>query len=299
MKNLSLLLTQVLLASGLNAQNPYHPMLVEGRSWDIFITPTEQSICAFTSANHYFLNGDTLLDGKMYKKLYFNQIQSNPPAPFCQDFYLDTSAQFPNYAFYREDTLTRKVFMSIPDVPEFAIFDFTLQTGDTLHYPDQDFPILEVFDFELANGDHRKAFKIGEWLDNFYVEGIGYMLGAFSPVFYPFEGWDLTTCVRDGSETLFTSGPGCVAPISATQSPEASNFEISPNPFQDHLTLKIPEHKIAQPAVFELFDLTGRILIQKGIEGQSGKILINLPPLMPGIYGWSVNGSLKGRLVKM
>ena len=170
MNKYSLLICFQLVISSFQAQTPYHPMLVEGRTWDIFIAPGEMSICTYVGASHFFLKGDTVLDGLTYKKVYYNLIRSIPAFPFCEGFYRDTTEAYLYNSFFREDSLARKVFMRAPDQLEFAIFDFSLQAGDTLHYPSQSYRIEEVFDFVLANGEQRKAFRINVWMDNFYVE---------------------------------------------------------------------------------------------------------------------------------
>ncbi len=301
MINRAILFLPLFLVSMLTAQTPYHPMLVEGRSWDVFTAPTELSICPYIYATHLFLNGDTIYDGIKYKKLAYNHIRSSPEAPFCTGFYRDTSEAYSYYAFYREDTLARKVYMRMPDVPEFAVFDFSLQAGDTLHYPNQSYPIQEITDWVLDNGEHRKAFKIGEWQNhNYYVEGIGYLLGAFDPVYYPFEGWNATSCVRDSGVVLYSTGyPGCILATSATQMPDIQGLEISPNPFSKQLILKIPERQSGAVFLFELYDLTGRVVFRKEIDQGTSSQTLDLPPLPKGGYFWAINGVAQGKLIKI
>ena len=302
MKNNTILLFAFFFSAGLMAQTPYHPMLVEGRSWDLFTGAIEQSICPYVYAKTLVLNGDTTIDGTTYSKLAYYQILSNPAIPFCTGLYRDTTEAYPYYAFYREDTLARKVFMKIPDVPEFALFDFSLQTGDTLFYPSQFFPIEEVFDLVLSNGEQRKAFRISNWQNNYYVEGVGYLLGAFDPVFHPFEGWDVTTCVRDGEKVLYSDesagGPGCVFATSGTQSPDFAGLEITPNPFTDQLMMKMPDHSPAEGFSFGLFDVTGRKVLQREMGATTDALRIDLPDLPQGAYFWAVNGVFGGRLIK-
>lgn len=287
----------------LNAQAPYHPMLVEGRSWDVFEVPTEIQICPYESAGHYFLNGDTLLDGVVYKKLDYYSIRSSPPVPFCGGFYLDTSQVYPGYTFCREDTLARKVYgwSSNENPHEQLLYDFSLQAGDTLQYQSYGYPILSVSDWVLANGETRKAFEIGGgWASNYYVEGVGYLVGQFGQVYYPFEGLRALTCMRDGEEVIFSDGGvGCVYPTSSTQTLKIQPLEVSPNPFSEYLTLSIPAGERRTDFVFELYDLAGRIVFQKEIKQESDALTVNLPPLPRGVYSWAVDGFLRGKVLKM
>ncbi len=288
----------------LNAQAPYHPMLVEGRSWDVFQVPAEHPICHYESAGNYSLHGDSLLGGLIYKKLVYHIIRSNPEFPFCGGFYRDTGVSYFS-ALLREDTLARKVYRWNPDnnPGDEVLYDFSLQAGDTLHYPFQSYPILSVTDWVLANGEQRKAFEIGGWPLNYYVEGVGYLMGQFGPVYYPFEGWSEITCMRDGDEQVFTNavdgGLGCILATSPVQNIENQFFRISPNPFSDHLIWNMPEWQTGASFVVSLFDLAGREVFRKAIKQESGRSSVDLPPLPPGVYAWAVNGVLQGKVVKI
>lgn len=303
MNKYSLLICFQLALSTLLAQTPYHPMLVEGRSWDIFIVPGEMSVCGYAGAHHFFLKGDTILDGLTYKKVNFNLIRSNPASPFCEGFYRDTTEAYLYALFFREDSLARKVFMRMPDQPEFAIFDFSLQAGDTLHYPTHSYPIEEVFEVVLANGEQRKAFRINAWMDNFYIEGVGYLLGAFNPVFEPLEGWNQTTCVRDGDQIIYSNenngGPGCIMATSNTTHPELAAFKISPNPVRDHLLVEFNGQARREDLYFEFFDLTSRLVFHKTLELGANSYSFDLATLPPGVYYWSINGKFGGKLIKI
>ncbi|MBC7778026.1 MAG: T9SS type A sorting domain-containing protein [Phycisphaerae bacterium] len=288
----------------LNAQSSYHPMLVEGRSWDIFHLPPDGAICGFGSAGNYFLRGDSVLDGLTYKQVWYYPIRSNPPAPFCSGFYRDTTESY-FFKLVREDTIARKVYHWTSDNNEGdeILYDFSLKAGDTLHYPFASYPILTVTDWVLTNGEHRKAFEISNWSQNYYVEGVGYLLGQFGQVFYPFEVWSVLTCMRDGEEQVykdpFDNDPGCVLATSAAHTPEIFSFNISPNPFSNYLILKVPEGRLGVTFVLELYDLAGRVAFRRAIKPDSVVFSVDLPPLPQGIYGWAVNGVLQGKLARI
>ena len=280
-------------------------MLVEGRIWDLFVVPQEPPICGYESAGRWFIEGDTLLDGMVYKKLYYNPIKSNPPAPFCGGFYVDTTKTYLGYGFYREDTLTRRVYMwRENEAPhESLLYDFSLQVGDTLHYPFNSYPVINVTDWILDNGEHRKAFEFEGLFANFYVEEIGYLIGQFGQVYSPFEGLTQTACVRDGEEILYSETlngkSGCIFATSSTQVPEFQGAKISPNPFQDHLILTIAEDQQGTFFVFELKDMTGRVVFRETLEPGFATGQISLPPLPQGMYVWAMDGRLQGKLAKM
>ncbi|MBV6441644.1 MAG: hypothetical protein DYG98_21145 [Haliscomenobacteraceae bacterium CHB4] len=201
------------------AQTPYHPVLAPGRAWDVFKTPPEMEICPYTSAVHLTTGGDTTVNGVTYKRLVRNHILSNNPVPFCGWFYVAPTSYLLNEYLLREDPAARKVYAySFDYQSEYVLFDFTLQAGDTLKYPwGNEWPIDTVYDFTLANGEVRKRFQNSGFPDNAYVEGLGSLMGAFTPMFIPLEGWEVTTCVRDGDELLFSNAEGCIGPLYAEE----------------------------------------------------------------------------------
>jgi hypothetical protein len=68
------------------------------------------------------------------------------------------------------------------------------------------------------------------------------------------------------------------------ESPEIdrhNGFNIFPNPAKDYLNIQL-SGKISQPAVLNIYDNTGRLVIQKEIE--TGNTLIDLKRYPKGIY---------------
>lgn len=282
------------------SQSVYHPMLVEGRNWDVFVRPTEWPICAYDRAGHYTLGLDTLIDGLLYKPLLLQVIRSNPPIPFCGGFYRDTTQVYPG-GWVREDTLLRRVYKLEPGaVEEVLLFDFSLHQNDTLWYEHGGIAIDTVFDLILENGAVRKAFVVepfGVAFNlNMYVEGLGYLLGAFNQVFLPFEGWSETTCVRDGETVLYQYGPGCIGTVSGvTEQPEQASMRVSPNPFFNRLQLRMnPQEADLQ---FSLLDINGRVVLQQTIMANTEQVELFVPDLPSGLYFWAAQGVVLGKLV--
>ena len=283
------------------AQDPYHPMLADGRSWDIFQTPPEMAICPYTAAYHAFIGGDTVLGGQTYRQILRNPILAAEPF-FCSGFYIDTAVLIPPFRFLREDSAARKVYAWSEEYPpEYVLFDYTLEAGDTLHYPwGADWPVNEVSAVVLANGEVRKQFRSGFFLENAYVEGLGSLMGAFSPMFIPFEGWEVTTCVQDVDEPLYEFDLGCITPGSmdaATPFIRTGRITLAPNPFPDFLRLEIFPVP-AVPVLFELYDPGGRAVFRQEIPAGAGQAELAVPGLPPGLYFWAVNGHRGGKVVR-
>lgn len=305
MKNQLFTLALAAFSGLLSAQSAYHPMLADDRSWDIFNTTIGPEPCPYIGAYHAFIGGDSVINGLTYKKIVSSPILSSIAFPWCGGFYLGDTVFQSNPFLLREDSAARKVYhYSHDDQAEYVLFDFNLQTGDTLKttWGDGNWIIDTVFDYTLANGEVRKRFQgVGAgFTDNAYVEGLGYLFGAFTVPYYPLEGWALTTCVRDEDEVLYeNSEVGCVtSTMSASDIFENHDFKISPNPFDSQLRLEITDGGARQSFLFELLDPTGRSVLRQEIPDGTTVFNLELPQLPSGIYFWSVGGRFGGRLMK-
>lgn len=112
--------------------NIYHPFPNSDALWNDSIR------CGACS---YKINGDTLVDGKIYHKLLAHKLvyqvgisQSCNPAPLYFSSYYSGAI--------REDTLTRKVYYLRPsDTSDTLLYNFTLNVGDTVRtYNNKEFP---------------------------------------------------------------------------------------------------------------------------------------------------------------
>lgn len=285
----------------LRAQTPYHPMLADDHAWDIFQTPTEMAICPYAAAYHAFVKGDTVLNGHTYRKILRQPILATEPH-FCGGFFVDTATFWPVLHLLREDSAARKVYAySEQYPPEYVLFDFNLQAGDTLHYPwGVDWPVNEVGEMVLNNGEMRRRFSSGFFSYNAYVEGLGGLMGAFTPMYVPLEGWEVTTCVRDNDVPLYQNDVGCIQPGSAGTSAlpgRTGTVAISPNPFSDQLRLDISPATV-RPLLFELFNLNGQAVWRQEIPAGSTSSDLAVPSLPPGLYYWVAAGHRGGKVLR-
>ena len=111
-----LLFTILLLPISVIAQEDYHPLVTEGKTWEysyVGWNPEQQDDCIL------MLRGDTIINGASYKKLY--QVNG-----------LGTSGQTNEYFRAMRET-DRKVYC-IPhnSQEEHLLFDFNLQAGDSV-----------------------------------------------------------------------------------------------------------------------------------------------------------------------
>lgn len=119
--------------SGLNAQ-AYQPMAKEGAHWIV----GNQTLSPPWLAEKYSLTirGDSLVNGKNYKKVYLEYFEFNDE----RKTHTNKIVYSYLYALMRDDTLQRKVYAITgealqhycPENEEYLLYDFSVKEGDTL-----------------------------------------------------------------------------------------------------------------------------------------------------------------------
>ncbi len=153
---LVLLLFIIINFSFLKAQTYMH-FIKEGKTWTELASP---SVYPMFSINTYKMQGDTLINGILYKKVVQNNI---------------------NYAYLlREDTISKRVYCKGDwGNYEYLLYDFNLQVGDTLD--SNGCSIVISKSIEYFAGKYREKWIFNTWDSTICYEGIGYLT---SGVFY-------------------------------------------------------------------------------------------------------------------
>lgn len=177
-----------------NSAQTYIPLLQNGNVWwEIEVDTSGNSYYSYTKVK-YFFQGDLLVSGLIYKKLYRNQYAGtflNGGGPFNSPYWpLDNPNEFVTYL--REDVDGKKIYrLQSPDGEEKLIYDFNLNIGDTIpknlwdphniNYTDPNYGVITQITSANIFGRIRKVFKIyyiagsqGQPDERLYViEGIG------------------------------------------------------------------------------------------------------------------------------
>ncbi|MBI4646378.1 MAG: T9SS type A sorting domain-containing protein [Bacteroidia bacterium] len=232
----------------------YNPLIEDNKYWDVlhFCGFLTNPICGYCDdEGRYFLNGDTIINGKEYKKIYVSGFIKNNTVPdpyFCPPYLVDTVSFF-THRFIREDTLEKKVYYFDEEIysnysacivdGEVLLYDFNYEQGDTLKiitasYDCEFHCIVDTVKYELINGINRKVFYFyGDGGYNKMIEGIGgsYEGGGLFQIILMGIGWSYNlVCVRK-DETVYL-GEDCADYITNFQ---YNNFRfdepvIYPNP---------------------------------------------------------------------
>lgn len=234
----------------------------------------------------YFVDGDSAVNAKEYKKYYFSN-----------DSILTTGSF---YAFLREDTLTGKVFViSSGNTIEHLLYDFSLAINDTatvfpLSFPPWSGPVLikvEKIDSIQVSGKYCKRLKIkgvnqNTGMDEYWIEGIGSTFGIFNSgitgIIVPDIYYPTLLCFEKDGVTLYHNPyfTDCYekSPVGIEEADFASHIAVYPNPATSFIEIKSDQEVL----FYQLFSANGKMLM----DGNTGKKLftIDLTGLQKGIY---------------
>lgn len=239
----------------------YHPMLREGVYWDVGEF-SAIPVCGWLGAKRYFIDGDTTIAGKGYKKLYFYPFLSLSPNHFCPPLVIDTVRQLEEYYFMREDTVERQVFIcEVNPFPiEYLTYDFGLSIGDTVvAYSGDPVHLFSIDSVQLQNGQFRRRFNFDDSSYLSYIESIGGSHGWFFPLAVSSGlGGSRIICVRENNEPIY--GDECDYFFVDLEDPlSIPQLRISPNPATDQVLVEYPGREIHA----QLWDMTGQVLDQQ------------------------------------
>lgn len=251
----------------------YTPLLKEGNKWWVYY---REGYCDFCNpqyrAYYIFINGETVVDNVVYKRIYSNLYRNCPYMGSC------TNPTNPDVfeCLMREDLITKKVyFLDSNTNTEKLIYDFSAQAGDVLdvywRWGGEGYPtaIDDIVYGSVFGKENVKTFVSG--YHNIY-EGIGSQSGLFTrPAGLPFEvGAFWLDCFED------TTGKSCVSQfvvlgtsensteknLTLYYSKENQDFKILGSPSQDY--------KVS------FYEATGRLSEEVDTKGKQNFSLRNI-----------------------
>jgi hypothetical protein len=220
----------------------------------------------------YTLGGDTIIYGSTYQKVIQNGY---------------------NFQAIREDVAQKKVYIYTffsTDTTEKLLYDFNLNTGDTLkgYLAMGTGNIVTSVDSILIGSDYRKRWnmKFGTPTTNVYqiIEGIGSTVGLLTP-YTDFESASNLDCFVQQSQTFYPYySASAVCPEAlynsiADKGTNANSMTIFPNPTSGVFNIKTNNKS---ENMLMITDLLGKPVLEKAIR--NGEVEIDFSDYQSGIY---------------
>ncbi len=263
----------------------YHPFPDSNAVWGMSSTCNFDMVCGTNAYIRDYYDGDTLIEGLVYKIISEQYLIIDGSANCCDPDYGGGAC------FLREDTASRLVLIRFPGMmDELILYDFNMNTGDTVtgYYSDLAFcgfenAVVQSVDSILIDGMFRKRLNIGfvDGVTDFsFIEGIGSTNGLKTCYLYASGeiGIELD-CVTVNGDPIYVSP-------NAPDSLSCAEFPISMSELD-----AISAESVATPnpstGLFHLSDAAERITVYNAMgkllfRGQGNTIDLSAWP--PGVY---------------
>lgn len=274
------LLTLLLAAAGSSSHQAMAqtvPFPTQNASWSVYSFSNYQS-----DTLEYYLEGDTLLYGDNWSKLFRRNLQGG--TAYCG-------------AIKDSDGI---VEIKLPEEEKRLLYDFSLEVGDTFPYPLFHFGwdvytamVVEQIDtVQLVNGEFRKEIVsnmvtsgIFEEVQERWIEGIGSIHGLLFPLnpkLLEVEANEEFTlvCFSENDELLYHNPrfANCLTTTNVVDNDETDIYaKIYPNPARNFIV--ISSEYSANIKYITIYDSTGKIIIQR-----SNTLKIDISGLGTGMY---------------
>lgn len=252
----------VLLSSGAwnsSIAQPYIPMLGETNEWRVV------SCFSGCVTSAYYTSGDTVVDGNLYQVLDgYHYINGN--------------------MLIREDVQERKVYLKQTYghslLPEFTLYDFSLEIGDTVDVYNPISPLPEdggkfvldsIVQKALETDDHRYFYlhavnpSVSNSTNTVWVEGIGALSLINSPGAMPTEAEHMVCAIQNGDliyadlDSVFSCGPLNAEVLDGKPKLDLSFY---PNPADEKLYIAMTGEQ--KPFQIQLFNAKGQMVVSEG-----------------------------------
>jgi len=248
----------------------------------------------YYQGNHfsYFLYGDTVIDGKSYRKLNLTE-DDNQLITALIDSTFTTWVNLGNYAFVggiREDsakkvwyTCLKNIGLNIineNDTTEHLLYDFGMNIGDTIRYNDTN--VNEIFSslpyyavltdtssIYFAN-KQRKVFQYSglHIFNQTYIEGIGSAEGILAPLKEDFEMFNNMLCFNSFETAVGTWQYYFGTPCPCTLGLNVNSIDIAginfifPNPTSGEINLLKSANNV------QIISTDGKLIFESFKNGQ-------------------------------
>ena len=248
-------------------------------------------ICEDRWHYNYYLNGDSVIGDKTYKKMFrrgtlTNVYWGNPEYPD------DCGTDFTYnelYALIRSAD-RRMYYRSVdiwnPSESEALLYDFNLDVGDTLatteFNPEGPYPrtVVAIDSINTPNG-YLQVFTLDSWGGpQTLIEGVGTDWGVFVVLYQPFDcGFDLL-CYSLSDSTYYPEPAegNCYLTLGLDRNPDEVEFALHPNPADDEVLIRSRQ----EASTIHVYSSTGKRVHSE--HSHSSETHINVQDWPAGLY---------------
>ncbi len=227
----------------------------------------------------FFVDGDTMIDGNWYHKLYTNRKDST----VCMDdVTINTST---SYTLGLREQLPKSIY-SINGFGDELLWDFDISLGTTL--PGD--CVINLIDTVFLGDTPLQRFHCPCFANNMAIEGVGASSG-FLDVIYCAVGIEYSkklVCYKKQGDIIQVDSLGqCAFQQDITTQiesiyEEGSGFHLFPNPASDFVSIQISNADITSEFNLIVYDILGVKLKEQRLTGSTK--VIDLSHLPQGIY---------------
>ena len=286
----------ILLASSATFAQNYFPLIRPNLVWQV-MQGDGTLICHLSGGQQFYFQGDTLVSGFTYQKIYYNPIISLIGNPYCPPFAVDGNSLALHSDLMREDTIARKVFIyDYSTNSDELLYDFNLVAGDTLNSNFAGVGSLLIVDsvstISLTNGSVRKIFYLSSGEN--YIESIGGSQGIQFPLIQGLGFWKVPICINENNIPIW--GGQCFGIVGINENLQESK-KVYPNPFVNEISF---ESNNPEESEIVIYNTISNEIFRRSF---SNSTTINTVNLVSGIYVYkmiSKSGLTSfGKLVKL
>ncbi len=253
----------------------YVPLLEDENTWNVLFSavPWPYPFDTTYSTTTYKINGDTLINSILYKKMYSTDEE--------------TPQNWDLFGFMREDT-TKKVWLKFDnDDEEYLMYDYSINPGDSIKvgFGGQEDLFVDSVTIITIEGTSLKKYwfscLVNPYYHEYWIEGIGSNQGIVWSGSASFVGGFSRLLCLSKNGLLYFMNPDystCYLNTVGVDAIRSEPFVIYPNPAKDFIAIK--HLKGFEIKSITILDLIGRIVK----EFDSDNTSLDIASLSKGIY---------------
>ncbi len=305
MKKLNLLLLFGGLLFQVSFSQNYVSFPTESAHWNCLFWHQWEPDYYYLTNYQYLQQGDTLLKGTNYKKIYLKQVDLQEQAIYIGGLREDSEKQI--FFFPASTTISTPGPHSFPnDTTEHLLYTFNnLSIGMVLPINSEQVTIKVMgIDSVFMGNEFRKRYEIQDSVmfgPEFWIEGIGSTKDLLSPFTYEFEWQYFTLCYGDINTYYINSPNGndsChYSTYTGIEEYEHNKIKVFPNPASDFLRIETPF--VGMTINANIYSIQGQLLLRQEFVAQQTEL--DISRLNSGIYYLQIitgNDKIMTRFIK-